>query len=1019
MSRDESTAKAAVEAIIKLEDDFDQKIEQHQEKKSEPEVGASKPSGGVIKSKKQKLLDFCQQNTVELLNNNDRRSPVEDEERDDYDAKQEQPDTTRNEQQEDDIEVDVDVESESQPSDDVKMIDADDEQCVNQLVDRYLSSMNSSISNQPDAGQLSNLIGSLASSATTTTTTTTTTAATTTKTSKRSLDSISNSDDLMIGNDENEVLDIKDNDVNENNEQENRDSSKCNDNQLIQCQWPNCNENFKTNSVREFIKHLIIRHSLSKINSPQQQHQQQLGNKNSTTTTQAATKATLDQINLIQQLEKQMAGEKLRLNSMLTHLSTLNSILGTNGNDAMNNIRQNNVDNSINQQQKTQHQRHQPVSPIAPNLISTTPPTTTTSATTTMKTTSQMIDQFQQKQLNQQQQQIHSDHPANNLPIDSKDCSCNGPMQQQHHATSNIMAASAAQQQVANLQSAALASARYSQQPNPILARSQSVATAAVGGASDSVAAYQALERHLAWTAQYLYGNNRQNSNTGGSSTSGNSISSNPLASLSLNSLVLGQVAQQQAQAAALSSMLSSPIPQQQQQQQQQQLLSPTGNGQRNINTTSGPVAQQQTPSSASGANGQRRLRPMLLNSQMSCEELNLLNKLVSQENQQKKQELAARVGLLNRHHSSGSSTPHYGGQAMRSSPVGMAGSSLMAAQSAPIGSMSLGTGGLRSSQSFCYGYTGRSLDGMNSVVGGGLLPQPRIPADIVGQMHASSNGPFRSEHHFNPSLISNCESGSLSKRLKVDRSQSTANFSPSHDTSSATSAMAAMDLSLSPNQNQHQSQQQHQPDIHPTPRPLSLSSSSSSSDSSTSTSYRTSHFFSNQTVADSVSSNHQPSTNVIGVDGIGGLAGFCGVSSNMGGCSGSDGVGTTTGGTEGAGSGSNSSSSGGRRYSSRILERTNIDISDEIEKNRAYYRTADIRPPFTYASLIRQAILESTDNQLTLNEIYNWFQDTFCYFRRNAPTWKNAVRHNLSLHKCFARMENIKGAVWTVCDSA
>lgn len=106
------------------------------------------------------------------------------------------------------------------------------------------------------------------------------------------------------------------------------------------------------------------------------------------------------------------------------------------------------------------------------------------------------------------------------------------------------------------------------------------------------------------------------------------------------------------------------------------------------------------------------------------------------------------------------------------------------------------------------------------------------------------------------------------------------------------------------------------------------------------------------------------------------------------------------------------------KRYSSRVLERTNVDISDEIEKNRNYYKTADIRPPFTYASLIRQAILESADSQLTLNEIYNWFQDTFCYFRRNAPTWKNAVRHNLSLHKCFARMENIRGAVWTVCDN-
>lgn len=31
------------------------------------------------------------------------------------------------------------------------------------------------------------------------------------------------------------------------------------------------------------------------------------------------------------------------------------------------------------------------------------------------------------------------------------------------------------------------------------------------------------------------------------------------------------------------------------------------------------------------------------------------------------------------------------------------------------------------------------------------------------------------------------------------------------------------------------------------------------------------------------------------------------------------------------------------------------------------------------------------------------------------SPFPQNAVRHNLSLHKCFVRVENVKGAVWTV----
>ncbi|CAH1264784.1 FOXP1 [Branchiostoma lanceolatum] len=98
-----------------------------------------------------------------------------------------------------------------------------------------------------------------------------------------------------------------------------------------------------------------------------------------------------------------------------------------------------------------------------------------------------------------------------------------------------------------------------------------------------------------------------------------------------------------------------------------------------------------------------------------------------------------------------------------------------------------------------------------------------------------------------------------------------------------------------------------------------------------------------------------------------------------------------------------------------RASEKYNLPLSEEIQRNHEFYKNADVRPPFTYASLIRQAIIESPERQLTLNEIYNWFTRTFAYFRRNAATWKNAVRHNLSLHKCFVRVENVKGAVWTV----
>ncbi|XP_028925010.1 forkhead box protein P4 isoform X2 [Ornithorhynchus anatinus] len=105
----------------------------------------------------------------------------------------------------------------------------------------------------------------------------------------------------------------------------------------------------------------------------------------------------------------------------------------------------------------------------------------------------------------------------------------------------------------------------------------------------------------------------------------------------------------------------------------------------------------------------------------------------------------------------------------------------------------------------------------------------------------------------------------------------------------------------------------------------------------------------------------------------------------------------------------------GGGPARRRSTDKFCTPISSELAQNHEFYKNADVRPPFTYASLIRQAILETPDRQLTLNEIYNWFTRMFAYFRRNTATWKNAVRHNLSLHKCFVRVENVKGAVWTV----
>lgn len=77
-------------------------------------------------------------------------------------------------------------------------------------------------------------------------------------------------------------------------------------------------------------------------------------------------------------------------------------------------------------------------------------------------------------------------------------------------------------------------------------------------------------------------------------------------------------------------------------------------------------------------------------------------------------------------------------------------------------------------------------------------------------------------------------------------------------------------------------------------------------------------------------------------------------------------------------------------------------------------------KPPYSYASLITQAILDSPDRRLTLNMIYAWIMDKYPYYRSRNCGWQNSIRHNLSLNTCFEKIspkpgEKCKGSWWTL----
>ena len=79
---------------------------------------------------------------------------------------------------------------------------------------------------------------------------------------------------------------------------------------------------------------------------------------------------------------------------------------------------------------------------------------------------------------------------------------------------------------------------------------------------------------------------------------------------------------------------------------------------------------------------------------------------------------------------------------------------------------------------------------------------------------------------------------------------------------------------------------------------------------------------------------------------------------------------------------------------------------------------TGKEKPTLSYIGLISMAILSAPEQRMLLSEIYSWIAKNFPYYKQKDRSWRNSIRHNLSLNECFikaGRSETGKGNYWTI----
>lgn len=98
------------------------------------------------------------------------------------------------------------------------------------------------------------------------------------------------------------------------------------------------------------------------------------------------------------------------------------------------------------------------------------------------------------------------------------------------------------------------------------------------------------------------------------------------------------------------------------------------------------------------------------------------------------------------------------------------------------------------------------------------------------------------------------------------------------------------------------------------------------------------------------------------------------------------------------------------------------VSLQNNLDQDLSKEDSKDIKPPYSYATMITQAILSNSDGVMSLSEIYDWIASHYAYYKYSKTGWQNSIRHNLSLNKAFEKVprrpnEPGKGMKWQISE--